>query len=89
MTGLPDKFLNKMQVILGDEYERFLDEFDGGRQFGLRVNTAKITLEEFERIAPFHLTKIPWISNGYFYEEEDLPARHPFYGAGLYYLQAP
>lgn len=89
MTGLPDKFLNKMQAILGDEYERFLDEFDGGRQFGLRVNTAKITLEEFERIAPFHLTKIPWISNGYFYEEEDMPARHPFYGAGLYYLQEP
>ena len=78
-----------MQKLLGEEYESFLEGFDGRRQFGLRVNTSKISLEEFERIAPFHLTKIPWISNGYFYEEEDAPARHPFYAAGLYYLQEP
>ena len=48
-----------------------------------------MNLEEFERIAPFHLKKVPWISNGYFYEAEDVPAKHPFYSAGLYYLQEP
>ena len=48
-----------------------------------------MNLEEFERIAPFHLKKVPWISNGYFYEAEDAPAKHPFYSAGLYYLQEP
>lgn len=89
MAELPKEFLQTMQRLLGEEYELFLKGFDGRRQFGLRVNTSKISLEEFERIAPFHLTKIPWISNGYFYEEEDAPARHPFYAAGLYYLQEP
>ena len=48
-----------------------------------------MNLEEFERIAPFHLKKVPWISNGYFYNAEDVPAKHPFYSAGLYYLQEP
>lgn len=86
---LPESFQNMMQQLLGEEYEAFLGGFDGKRQFGLRVNTSKIELEEFERIAPFHLKKIPWIPEGYFYEEEDAPARHPFYAAGLYYLQEP
>lgn len=86
---LPERFLEMMQQILGEEYDAFLDGFDGKRQYGLRVNTAKIGLEEFERIAPFPLKKIPWIPEGYFYEEEAAPAKHPFYAAGLYYLQEP
>ena len=86
---LPESFLEMMRQLLGEEFDAFLEGFDGKRQFGLRVNTSKMELEEFERIAPFHLRKIPWIPEGYFYEEEDAPARHPFYAAGLFYLQEP
>ena len=89
MTNLPPLFLDTMQDILGGEYPAFLDSYQERRRYGLRVNTAKISPEEFERIAPFHLTPIPWISGGYYYQEEDRAARHPFYHAGLYYLQEP
>ena len=89
MADLPQSFLDSMKEILGEDYEAFLAGFDGQRQYGLRVNTLKMNLEEFERIAPFHLKKVPWISNGYFYEAEYAPAKHPFYSAGLYYLQEP
>ena len=89
MADLPQSFLDSMKEILGEDYDAFLAGFDGQRQYGLRVNTLKMNLEEFERIAPFHLKKVPWISNGYFYEAEDVPAKHPFYSAGLYYLQEP
>lgn len=89
MADLPQSFLDSMKEILEEDYEAFLAGFDGQRQYGLRVNTLKMNLEEFERIAPFHLKKVPWISNGYFYEAEDIPAKHPFYSAGLYYLQEP
>ena len=89
MTDLPEKFLASMREILGDEYESFLTEFKDQRHYGLRVNTSKISKEEFERISPFHLTKIPWVDNGYYYDREDQPASHPFYAAGLYYLQEP
>lgn len=89
MADLPQSFLDSMKEILGEDYEAFLAGFDGQRQYGLRVNTLKMNLEEFERIAPFHLKKVLWISNGYFYEAEDAPAKHPFYSAGLYYLQEP
>ena len=89
MVSLPREFEIKMKKLLGAEYEEFLASYDRPRNFGLRVNVDKISTEEFEEKAPFHLTKIPWTENGYYYEEQDMPARHPFYYAGLYYLQEP
>lgn len=89
MVSLPREFEIKMKKLLGAEYEEFLASYDRPRNFGLRVNVDKISMEEFEEKAPFHLTKIPWTENGYYYEEQDMPARHPFYYAGLYYLQEP
>ena len=89
MVNLPEEFEIKMKKLLGAEYEEFLASYDSPRNFGLRVNVDKISPDEFEKIAPFHLTKIPWTENGYYYEEQDMPARHPFYYAGMYYLQEP
>lgn len=89
MADLPELFIERMERLLSGEWDAFQREAERVRQYGLRVNTLKIEAEEFERIAPFHLSKIPWIPNGYYYEKEDEPARHPFYAAGLYYLQEP
>ncbi|MDD7078679.1 MAG: RsmB/NOP family class I SAM-dependent RNA methyltransferase [Lachnospiraceae bacterium] len=86
---LPQEFLERMERMLGEEYEEFLRTYEEPRKFGLRVNTLKISVDEFVKLAPFHLTPIPWIDNGFYYEREDDPARHPFYYAGLYYLQEP
>lgn len=89
MTKLPEEFTKRMQKMLDGEYEGFLASYKEPRKFGLRVNTLKIDAAQFEKLAPFHLTKIPWTKNGFYYEKEDDPARHPFYYAGLYYLQEP
>lgn len=86
---LPEVFLKRMEEMLGDEFEEFTKSYEKERTFGLRVNTAKISCEEFERIVPFAVKKIPWVENGYFYEEESRPSRCPLYQAGLYYLQEP
>ncbi|WP_026836014.1 RsmF rRNA methyltransferase first C-terminal domain-containing protein [Eubacterium xylanophilum] len=87
--NLPETFLVEMKRILGDEYEAYLSTTEDTRQYGLRVNTSKISVEEFKRIAPFPIRKIPYISNGFYYDEESQPAKHPYYFAGLYYLQDP
>jgi NOL1/NOP2/sun family putative RNA methylase len=89
MINLPIAFTEKMREILGEEYGAFLASYEEPRNFGLRVNTGKLTTEEFCQMAPFHLTRIPWVKNGFYYEEQDAPSRHPFYHAGLYYLQEP
>ena len=86
---LPAAFLERMKEMLGTEYEEFLNSYEKPRTFGLRLNTSKISCEEFERIVPFPVRRIPWVENGYFYEEESRPARCALYQAGLYYLQEP
>lgn len=86
---LPQKFCEEMKRLLGDEYEAYLSSMKERRKYGLRVNTAKISVQEFERISPFRLTPIPYVDNGFYYEETEQPAKHPYYFAGLYYLQDP
>ena len=89
---LPVRFCKEMKRILGDEYEAYLASMNDTRKYGLRVNTAKISVEEFQRIAPFPLRRIPYIKNGFYYDAEVQPAKHPYYFAGLYYdagLPAP
>lgn len=87
---LPNRFCEQMKRILGDEYDAYLQSMKESKRYGLRVNTAKISVEEFKRIAPFPLQPIPYINNGFFYDGEMFqPAKHPYYFAGLYYLQDP
>ncbi len=87
---LPDEYIKRMKDLLGAEFPAYLDAFEKSRLYGLRVNTLKISNEEFERISPFPIKKIPYINNGYFYDGEVYqPAKHPYYFAGLYYLQDP
>ena len=88
--NLPSAFEEKMKYLLGAEYNNYLDCFDEPRHYGLRVNTAKISVEDFLKISPWPLKKIPWIHNGFYYDGENCqPAKHPYYFAGLYYLQEP
>jgi len=88
--NLPRVFLDKMQSLLGNEYDSYLRCFDEKRYYGLRVNTAKISTSDFIKIAPWPLTSIPWVDNGFYYDGDAYqPAKHPYYYAGLYYLQEP
>ena len=88
-TPLHPAFLTRMKEMLGNEYPSFLSSFSAPRTYGLRINTSKITCEDFENLSPFPTRQIPWIKNGYFYDEDIRPSRCPYYQAGLYYLQEP
>lgn len=87
---LPGKYVDKMQRLLKDDYEDYLACFEEPRYYGLRVNTGKISIEEFKALCPFEIVPIPWIENGFYYDGETVtPSKHPYYFAGLYYLQEP
>lgn len=86
---LPEKFAERMRKNLGDEFDAFIACYDRPRRKGLRVNTMKITPQEFAERAPFPVKKIPWVDNGFFYPDDVMPAQHPWYAAGVYYLQEP
>ena len=86
---LPALYTERMKKLLGAEYESYLACFAENNISGLRVNTLKLSGERFEKMSPFPIERVPWIRNGYYYEEGERPARHPYYYAGLYYLQEP
>lgn len=87
---LPEAFEKRMREMLGDEeFGEYLESFHRERQYGLRINPRKITGEELAAGTSFHLSPIPWTNLGYFYEAQDQPGRHPYYAAGVYYLQEP
>lgn len=86
---LPIAFEEKMKEMLGEEYEEYLASFENDAYQGLRVNTAKISVEEFLKISPYALSPVPWCTNGFYYEKSEKPAKHPYYFGGLYYIQEP
>ncbi len=86
---LPEKFTEKMKKLLQDEYEAYIQSFEEPRYYGLRVNTGKIQTEQLKSKVPFQLTPIPWCKEGFYFEQDDRPSKHPYYYAGLYYIQEP
>lgn len=89
VTQLPESFIQQMKELLKDEFEAYIQSFEHERYYGLRVNTNKISVQDFLKISPFDLTPIPWTDNGFYYGGDQKPAKHPYYYAGLYYLQEP
>lgn len=86
---LPIQYTEKMQKLLGEEYPRYLESFEESRYFGLRVNPLKLMPEVFLDQNVFSLTSVPWCNEGFYYAGDERPAKHPYYHAGLYYLQEP
>ncbi len=86
---LPSQFLARMEQLLEGEYESFIQSYEQSPRAGLRVNTLKISNEQFQRKTPFQLRPIPWCETGYYVNNEERPGKHPYYYAGLYYIQEP
>lgn len=86
---LPATFIKNMKELLNDDYPLYEASMKECAYSGLRVNTSKISLGEFETICPYEIEKVPFVSNGYYIKDTALFSRHPFYYAGLYYLTEP
>lgn len=85
----PAAFTEKMKNILGEEYEDFLKGYERTRHYGLRVNRTKLSADQFAKMSMYDLAPVPWIDNAFEYEDHVSPAKHPYYFAGMYYLQEP
>lgn len=92
MAELPQSFKERIKQQLGDEYEAYEASFNEKFNNGLRVNNLKLSAEEYKKIDPFNVEPVRWIDNGFYYsenEDEAIPSKHPYYFAGLYYIQEP
>ena len=88
MKQLPQEFLNRMETLLGEEFDDFLKSYDLPPVKAFRVNTAKISVADFEKLNIFGNEKIPYTENG-FYLLYDKVGNHPYHHAGMMYVQEP
>jgi NOL1/NOP2/sun family putative RNA methylase len=91
----PQTFLQRMERLLGSEYQDFIASLHQPATIGLRVNTLKLSSTEFSQRSPYQLSPIPWCSSGFSVEpaidasDSISPGKHPYHAAGLYYMQEP
>ncbi|MGI6511267.1 MAG: RsmB/NOP family class I SAM-dependent RNA methyltransferase [Catenisphaera adipataccumulans] len=86
---LPKSYIRQMENLLPDEYDRYFSSLQDPSYTAIRVNTLKISVEEFCRRSPFALKPVPWTADGFYVDPDARPAKHPYYAAGLYYIQEP
>lgn len=96
---LPEAFLERMRRLLEEEYVDFLKTFEQERYQALRLNPLKKRadghsavqwcIREADGKVPGQYARVPWAENGYYYQTEDQPGKHPYHEAGLYYIQEP
>lgn len=101
---LPEAFLERMQRMLGREYDAFLNTFEQEKHQALRLNALKLNIEGKSAAEVYggtsesggwvktcfaRLCPVPWAENGYYYDSSDQPGKHPCHEAGFYYIQEP
>ncbi len=80
-----------MSRLLGADFPAFAAALEAEPVSGLRVNTLKLSADEFRKISPFPLgDPVPWEASAFVLLSSDIsPGLHPYHLAGLYYLQDP
>ena len=87
---LPERYCETMRELLGDEYCAYEKSVHEEARIAIRVNTAKISIDQWQEICPFEVEQIPWTKKGYIIKNmAQNPAKHPYYYAGLFYIQEP
>lgn len=80
---LPEKFLDRMRVQLGAEYDAFLRALERPRAVALRFNS----LKGAPPAQPFIREGVPWEPDGFYYDPDARPGANVYHEAGVYYLQ--
>lgn len=88
MKKLPLEYVERMKKLLGEDYPLYEKALAQEPQKAFRVNTDKISLNDFEKIDKLSSGKIPYCENG-FYLDYDKIGNHPFHHAGMIYVQEP
>ncbi len=87
MIELPVDFKDRMKNTLNDEFGDFLSVYSNEPYHGLRINTLKITPDEFIKLFPHATERVKWCDSGFYYSSGF--GKHPCHRAGLFYSQEP
>ena len=86
----PEKFEIRMKNILGDEFDDFRRcILEGDNVRSLRVNTKKISVDDFLAVSPYSMEKIPYNDDGFYLKDEVRMGGEVCHQAGMFYMQEP
>ena len=87
---LPIEFENRMRLMLGDEYNEFIEAFQNKPAFqGIRINPMKADSKKSIMAAAGELRAVEWCRNGYYIDKSVISGKHPYHMSGLVYFQEP
>ncbi len=86
---IPEKFLSRMKNILGDEYDEFEAALSLPNVRGVRVNTTKISVDDFLASTSLALDKIPYLNDGFIPENAEGIGKSAEHHSGMFYVQDP
>lgn len=87
---IPSDFESKFrQLMTPEEYDEFVSALNEERVTALRVNSLKVDMPTWNEISPFKTQPVPWSAYGFYLDDDSRPGTHPYYHAGLYYIQEP
>ncbi len=87
MLKLQDKFTDEMKRILQDEYADFLQALHKKTRRSIRFNPLRLKDVDFASSQFAQLESVKWSEYGYYIDDDFEASFHPYYAAGLYYLQ--
>ena len=87
---IPEKFKEKMQSVLGDEYPAFIEALETRPAVrGMRANLIKTTADKLVGDGEFKLEALDYVDNGFILREERAMGASPYHHSGMVYMQDP
>lgn len=89
-VNLPTDFENRMKIMLGVEYDSFLEAFKNEEYcVGLRLNPKKKNVKKLFSAILKNCDRVDWCTDGYYCDKSVISGNHPYHLAGLCYFQEP
>jgi NOL1/NOP2/sun family putative RNA methylase len=86
---LPDRFVERMRRLLGDEAGAFLASYGRPAEHAVRANTLKVHPARLPALLGVDLEPVPWCEDACFLPEGVRAGATVAHAAGLFYLQEP
>ena len=87
--NIPREYEDIMKKQLGEDYLKYIDALKKEPVRGLRVNTKKISIEEFLKRTNLSLEKLSFCDDGFLLNTDEKLGNTPEHLSGLCYLQEP
>ncbi|MCR5687329.1 MAG: RsmF rRNA methyltransferase first C-terminal domain-containing protein [Lachnospiraceae bacterium] len=92
MISLPEQFKKRMERMLADEYDGFIESYDEPAVRSVRISMMRTRGKDIEKLASY-ITGMPapeevsWCPNAFYYTDDAAPGKLALHDAGVFYIQ--